>query len=70
MGLAGQDLGRVGGVGAAVPGEQAAGGVAGHGVEFLAQDFAADGQALLRIAERGEKQGVEAGLARPAPSLA
>ena len=51
--LAGQDLGWVGGVGSAVPGEQGARGVAGCGVEFFAQYFAADREALFGIAERG-----------------
>ena len=55
MGFAGEDLGGVGGVGAAVPGEQGAGDVAGVGVELFAQHFAADGEALLGIAERGEE---------------
>jgi hypothetical protein len=62
-------LGWVGGVGAAVPGEQRARGVAGHGIKFFAQDFAADGEALLGIAQRGEKQGIEAGFARDLPLL-
>src|SRR5260370_4590834 len=54
-------------VGAAVPGEQRARGVAGHGVEFLAQNLAADGEALLWIAEGGKKQGIKARFARDLP---
>lgn len=67
MHFAGEDLGWVGGIGAAVPGEEAARDVAGHGVEFFAQDFAADGEALFRIAKRGEKEAVKAGFARDLP---
>ena len=63
MSAAGENLGGVERVRAAVPGEQRARGVAADGVELLAQDFAADGEALLRIAECGKKQGIEAGFA-------
>jgi hypothetical protein len=41
--FAGQDLGWIRGVCSAVPGQEAAHGIACHGVEFFAQDFAADG---------------------------
>lgn len=68
---AGEDLGRVAGIGAAVPCEQSACGVAGHRVEFFAQDFAADAEALLGIAESGEKWGRRSLFpGRPVPSLA
>ena len=40
--FAGQDLGWIRGVCSAVPGQEAAHGIAWHGVEFFAQDFAAD----------------------------
>jgi hypothetical protein len=51
--FAGQDLRWVSGVGSAIPGEQAAHGVAGHGIKFPAQHFTADGEAVIWIAERG-----------------
>ena len=60
MGAAGQDLGRVGGIAAAIPGQEAARGVSVHGVEFFAQQFAADGQGLFGIAEGGEERAVKA----------
>lgn len=63
MRAAGEDLAGVSGIGAAVPGEEAAGDVAGHGVEFLAQEFAADGEVLFGIAECGQKGAVEADFA-------
>jgi len=34
--------------------------VSRHGVEFLAKNFAADGEALLGIAQGRKKQGIEA----------
>src|SRR6266436_2108356 len=67
MSAAGDDLSGVSRVGAAVPGEQRARGVADHGVEFLAQNLAADGEALLWIAEGGKKQGIKARFARDLP---
>jgi hypothetical protein len=60
VGAASQDLGGIGGVAAAVPGEEAAGGVAVHGVEFFAEEFAADGEALFGIAEGAKECAVEA----------
>ena len=56
MGAAGQDLDWVGGVGAAVPGEQSADGVAGCGFKFFAQDAASDFESVGGIAERGEER--------------
>ena len=67
MRAAGEDLGRVGGIGAAVPGEEAAGDVAVEGVEFFAQKFAADGEAGFGFAELREKRTVETDFAGDLP---
>ena len=64
---AGEHLRGIERVRAAVPGKQGARGVAAGGVELLAQDFAADGQSLLRIAQRGKKLRVETGFAGDLP---
>jgi hypothetical protein len=71
MRAAGENLGSVTGIAAAVPGEQASRSVAGHGVELFAQNFAANAKTFLGIAERGEKRGIESPFrARLVPSPA
>ena len=67
MRAAGEDLRGVGRIRAAVPGEERARGVASHGVEFLAQNFAAESETLLRIAQGREKQGIKACFAGDLP---
>lgn len=67
MRAAAEDLGSVAGIAATVPGEKGTSGVIGHGVEFFAQDFAADDEALFRLAERGEERGIEARFALDLP---
>ena len=60
MRAAGEDLRWVGGIAAAVPGQQTPGCVSIHGVEFFAQELAADSQALFGIAEGREKRSLKA----------
>ena len=67
MWAASEDLGGVTGIAAAVPGEERARSVTCRGVEFPAQDFAADDEPLVWIAERGKKHGIEAGFAGDLP---
>ena len=57
MRATGEDLRGVGGRRSRRAGAR---GVAGHAIEFAAQNFAADGDALLGIAKRGEERGVKA----------
>src|SRR5579863_9288645 len=56
-------LGGIAWVPAAVPGEKRLRCVAARGVEFFAQDFAADGEAVFGIAERAEERRLETGFA-------
>ncbi len=67
MRAAGEDLRGAGRVRSPLPGEERARGIAGHGVEFLAQNFAADGETLLRVAQGREKQRIKACLAGDLP---
>src|SRR5882672_7587084 len=64
---AGEHLRGIERVRTAIPGKQGARSVAAGGVKLLAQYFAADGQSLLRIAKRGKKLRIEAGLASDLP---